>query len=174
MINEAKEIYFVGCGTTGVVSMCARYLFAKITKKKLTLNMDQILTPRRATRTKLFSNWNLSKWRNNRHLEAIEMAKSKNCKTACITNVKNSTISRAADETILINAGIEKAVASTKATTSQIGIIILLAHACIQKTMQAKQILHDASGKINDMLNPRYENVLLKLQPKSKTHLIYI
>ena len=169
MLNEAKEIYFVGCGTTGVVSMCARYLFAKIAKKKVNFeygsefsHLEELLEPNSLVIGISQSGETIDT------LEAIEMAKSKNCKTACITNVKNSTISRAADETILINAGIEKAVASTKATTSQIGIIILLAYACIQKTMQAKQILHDASGKINDMLNPRYENVLLKLAAKIK------
>jgi len=169
MINNAQDVYFVGCGTTGVVSMCARYLFAKIAKKKVNFeygsefsHLECVLEPNSLVIGISQSGETIDT------LEAIEMAKAKNCKTACITNVKNSTISRAADETILINAGIEKAVASTKATTSQIGILILLAYACMNKTMEAKQILHDASGKINDMLNPRYENILLKLAAKIK------
>ncbi len=176
MINNAQEVYFVGCGTTGVVSMCARYLFAKIAKKKVNFeygsefsHLEEILEPNSLVIGISQSGETIDT------LEAIEMAKAKNCQTACITNVKNSTISRTADQTILINAGIEKAVASTKATTSQLGILILLAYACIDKTLQAKQILHDASGKINDMLNPRYENILLKLAAKIKdTSDIYI
>jgi glutamine---fructose-6-phosphate transaminase (isomerizing) len=168
-INNSQDVYFVGCGTTGVVSMCARYLFAKIAKKKVHFeygsefsHLNEILEPNSVVIGISQSGETIDT------LEAIEMANSKNCKTVCITNVENSTISRASDKTILINAGIEKAVASTKATTSQIGITMLLAFACINKSTQAKQILHDTSGKINDMLNPRYENILLKLAAKIK------
>lgn len=44
-----------------------------------------------------------------------------------ITNVKGSTLSREADYTLLLHAGVEIAVASTKAYTSQIAVMAILA-----------------------------------------------
>jgi len=67
------------------------------------------------------------------------------------------------DFTFLINAGTEKAVASTKATTAQIAVIILLAYACAGELEEGKRILIDMIGKINDMLNPRYNEHIKKL-----------
>ncbi|AQP53174.1 glutamine--fructose-6-phosphate transaminase (isomerizing) [Vagococcus penaei] len=46
-----------------------------------------------------------------------------------ITNVKGSTLSREADDTLLLHAGPEIAVASTKAYTSQIAVMLFLAKA---------------------------------------------
>jgi len=169
IIKNAEDVYFVGCGTTGVVAMCARYLFARIAKKKVHFeygsefsHLKELLQENSVIIGISQSGETIDT------LEAIEMGKSMNCKTACITNVDQSTIARTAELTILLNAGIEKAVASTKATSSQIAILILLAYATINKTNAAKQLLKDTSGKINDMLNPRYENHLLKLSAKIK------
>jgi glucosamine--fructose-6-phosphate aminotransferase (isomerizing) len=72
------------------------------------------------------------------------------------------------DISIPLKVGPEKAVASTKATTSQIAILILLAYATIGKIEEGKQLLIGTSGKINDMLNPRYEEHILKLAEKIK------
>ncbi|OOB79579.1 MAG: glutamine--fructose-6-phosphate aminotransferase [Epulopiscium sp. Nuni2H_MBin001] len=48
-------------------------------------------------------------------------------KSLTITNVKGSTLSREADYTLLLYAGVEIAVASTKAYTSQIAVMAILA-----------------------------------------------
>jgi len=48
-------------------------------------------------------------------------------KTLTLTNVKGSTLSREADQTLLLHAGPEIAVASTKAYTAQITVLAILA-----------------------------------------------
>ncbi len=60
-------------------------------------------------------------------LEALKMAKSAGLKTLAICNVDNSSIVRLADRTILTRAGIEKGVASTKAFTTQVAVLWMLA-----------------------------------------------
>lgn len=49
-------------------------------------------------------------------------------KSLTITNVSGSTLSREADHTLLLHAGPEIAVASTKAYTAQIAVLSILAH----------------------------------------------
>ncbi len=52
-----------------------------------------------------------------------------NLPSLTITNVAGSTLSREADHTLLLHAGPEIAVASTKAYTAQIAVLTLLAKA---------------------------------------------
>ena len=60
-------------------------------------------------------------------LAALKLAKENNVKTLGIVNVFKSSIARAADEVIYTKAGVEIAVATTKAYVSQITILALMA-----------------------------------------------
>ena len=60
-------------------------------------------------------------------LAAIKLSKEHNAKTIAVTNVIGSSIAREADYAIYTHAGPEIAVASTKAYTSQITLLTLLA-----------------------------------------------
>ena len=99
-------------------------------------------------------------------LEAIEIAKEKGVKIISVVNVESSTMARISDIVIPIKAGPEKAVASTKATTSQLAILTLLAHACNGGIDHGKQLLVNTVSQINDMLNPRYEEHISQLAEK--------
>ncbi|MRI58634.1 MAG: glutamine--fructose-6-phosphate transaminase (isomerizing) [Epsilonproteobacteria bacterium] len=74
-------------------------------------------------------------------LEALKMAKDAGLKTLAICNVDNSSIVRLADRTILTRAGIEKGVASTKAFTTQLMVLWMLAlYLAQQKGIDPKKI----------------------------------
>lgn len=60
-------------------------------------------------------------------IAALKLAKSKGAKTLAISNVIGSSITREADYSIYTHAGPEIAVASTKAYTSQVVLITILA-----------------------------------------------
>lgn len=60
-------------------------------------------------------------------LEAIKLAKAQGLATLALCNVDNSSIVREASQTILLRAGIEKGVASTKAFSAQVMTLWLLA-----------------------------------------------
>ena len=59
-------------------------------------------------------------------LAALRLAKSKGAKTLAISNVIGSTITREADYTVYTHAGPEIAVASTKAYSSQVALIVII------------------------------------------------
>ena len=61
-------------------------------------------------------------------LETLKMAKKAGLKTLALCNVDNSSIVREADKTILLRAGIEKGVASTKAFATQVMTLWMLAN----------------------------------------------
>ena len=60
-------------------------------------------------------------------IAALKLAKSKGAKTLAVSNVIGSSITREADYTIYTHAGPEIAVASTKAYTSQVVLLVILA-----------------------------------------------
>ena len=60
-------------------------------------------------------------------IAAMREAKHKGCKILGICNVVNSTLSREADSTIFLKAGPEICVCSTKAFSSQVAVLALLA-----------------------------------------------
>ena len=60
-------------------------------------------------------------------IAALKLAKSKGAKTLAISNVIGSSITREADYSIYTHAGPEIAVASTKAYTSQVALVAILA-----------------------------------------------
>jgi glucosamine--fructose-6-phosphate aminotransferase (isomerizing) len=161
LIKNAFGTYFVGCGTAGKVGLAGTYIFSEIAKKHINFEFG-------------------SEFKHCRHylqdeslviaisqsgetadtIEALEIAQKKGSRTASILNVKESTIDRMTDYTLHIKVGPEKAVASTKATTAQLAIILLLAFAAAGKIDEGKRLLVDTCGEINDMLNPRYEDRL--------------
>ncbi len=163
-INEAKGIFFIGCGTAARVCHFAEYVFSHIANKHINFitasefeNYKHFLLPETLVIAISQSGETADV------LEALEVAKQKGSKIISVVNVSNSSMTKISDYSFLINAGVEKAVASTKATTSQMAITTLLAYACAGKLREGDRVLVDLAGKVNDMLNPRYSEHIKKL-----------
>lgn len=103
-------------------------------------------------------------------LEAMEAAKSKGAKVLSIVNVESSTIARKSDFSLHIKAGLEKAVASTKAATAQMALFLLITTAMKGELQEGRRILADVASKINDMLNPRFLNYIKEVAESIKNH----
>lgn len=93
-------------------------------------------------------------------LAALRLAKSKGAKTLAVVNVIGSTITREADNVIYTHAGPEIAVASTKAFTSQLVLLSILA-VHLAETLESceKDELNKIKAEILD-LPSKVENIL--------------
>lgn len=168
-INKADNTYFIGCGTAGKVAMVGEYLFAKIAQKQTRVSFGcEFPHHRNFLNEKSLICCISQSGETADTLEAIEISKERKSKVACIVNVESSTMARVSDIVVPIKAGPEKAVASTKATTSQLAILTLLAYAAANKLSEGEQLLINTVSQINDMLNPRYEEHIMKLAQKIK------
>jgi len=163
-INKAFGTFFIGCGTAGKVCLTGEYIFSKVAKKHVNFcfgsefpNYHHFLKPRTLMITISQSGETADV------LEAVEVAKKEGVKVISLVNVMGSTLDRVSDHTFLINAGPEKAVASTKATTSQLALVTLLAYASAGKLEEGKRLLIETAAEVNDMLNPRYEEHIKRL-----------
>lgn len=170
LINNAFGTYIIGCGTAGKVALTGTYLFSKIAKKHVNFAFgSEFEVCRHFIREGSLIIAISQSGETADTIEALEIAKSKGATIVSIVNVESSTIARMSDFCLPLKVGTEKAVASTKATTAQLAVLILLAFACNNKINEGKQLLLATSGKINDMLNPRYEEHILELAQKIHT-----
>ncbi len=163
-IAKAYGTFLLGCGTAGKVCMTGEYLFSKIAKRHINSiiasefpNYQHYLTPETLIIAVSQSGETADV------LEAIELARSKNSKVISLLNVFGSTMMRASDDFLMVNAGAERAVVSTKATTAQLAVLVLLAYAAAGNLQEGKLLLMNTASAVNDMLNPRYEEHLRKL-----------
>jgi len=156
-IRNAKGTFLVGCGTAAKACMAAEYFFSVISQKHVNFApasefklYHHFLKPESLLIVVSQSGETADV------LEAMQIAKSKGSKVLAIVNVEGSTIDREADYSLLINAGPERAVASTKALTGQMAVLMLIAYALDGKLKEGKKVLLETASEINDMLNPRY------------------
>lgn len=168
-IKNANGTFLSACGTAGKACMAAEYTFSVIAEHHVNFApasefklYHHFLQPNSLLIVVSQSGETADV------LEAMKVAKSKGAKVLAIVNVEGSTIDREADYTLLINAGPERAVASTKALTGQIAVLMLIAYAMKDALHEGKTALLETGALINDMLNPRYIDHIEKLAEKIK------
>jgi glucosamine--fructose-6-phosphate aminotransferase (isomerizing) len=156
-IRNARGTFLVGCGTAGKACQAAEYFFSVVAEHHVNVAV--------ASEFKLYHHFLRPEsllicvsqsGETADVLEAIGVAKARGSKVLAIVNVEGSSISRAADYTLLIRAGPERAVASTKALTGQLAVLLLIAYALRGQLTQGLLDLRAAGAMVNDLLNPRY------------------
>ncbi len=169
LIKNARGAFFTGCGTAGKVAQIGVYAFASIAKRHINFTpsseftlFHHFLKPETLILAISQSGETADV------IEAMEVGKKSGSTLASLVNVKGSTIDRMCDYTLLIKAGPEKAVASTKAATSQISLLLLLAYASAGELDSGRKLLVETASKINDLLNPRYLKHISKIAQKFK------
>src|SRR3989338_7099629 len=143
-IKKARGTYLVGCGTAGKACMAAEYFFSVVAEHHINFApgsefklFHHFLKPESLVIVVSQSGETADV------LEAMKVAKSKGSKVLAIVNVKGSTIDREADYSLYINAGPERGVASTKALTGQMAVLMPIAYALKGGLREGKQLLLD-------------------------------
>lgn len=167
MIEKAKNIYVVACGTALHAGMYGSYLFAlengimmqpisagefphfgQLVKKG-----DLIITVSQSGETADV-------------LEAVKSAKKSGAKVLALVNVMGSSLMRAADYSLLTKAGPEICVLSTKAYVSQQAMFVMLSAALKGKVPAAKKSLAKVKSDIAEILSEKSRKSIAKMAKK--------
>ncbi len=126
--RKAKRVVITACGTAYHAAVVAKYAFEKIARMKVDVDVASEFRYRNPILDKddIFMVVSQS-GETADTLSALRLAKQNGIKVIAITNVVGSTVSREADDVIYTLAGPEIAVASTKAYTTQVLCMYLLA-----------------------------------------------
>lgn len=154
-LQNADTITFIACGTSYHACLLGKHYMEKIGK-----HSDAYIA----------SEWAYFPHFNNREKEVfilvsqsgetadvitcLQNINKNNYKSITITNTKGSTLERDATWSCLLYAGVEIAVASTKAYTSQVALLYLLSSAIVHNTSSIK-ILKNNNVALNNIINQK-------------------
>ncbi len=155
IIKKSYGTYMVGCGSASYVSLAGSYLFTKIAGRHVNWAVGSefgyhvnFLTPKSLVIAISQSGETMD------ILESVKKAKVRGAKIFALVNVLGSSLYRLADYKMLIGAGPEKSVASTKVVTAMLAHLILLSYALASKVSDGQKIIRLASKTVNDLLTP--------------------
>lgn len=127
-LSSVNKIYIVACGTAMHAGLTGKNLIEKLCNIPVTVDIasefryrDPIIDD------KTLCIYISQSGETADTIAALKLAKSKGAKTLAVSNVIGSSITRESDYTIYTHAGPEIAVASTKAYTSQVVLLAILA-----------------------------------------------
>ena len=177
VIEHAKGTFFIGAGTAFHACLAGSYLFSKIAHAHVNTAVASEFNYLIDFLTK--DSLVIALSQSGETIDVIEPlhhAQKKGSTIVALTNVLGSTIYRMADHKLLLGAGPEKAVASTKAYIAKLSVMLLLAFALAKKFDQGKKLLLAAADEIDRLLQE--ENVKhiekLALQLKNAQHIYTI
>jgi glucosamine--fructose-6-phosphate aminotransferase (isomerizing) len=175
-IKKSPGAYLVGCGTASYAAVAGEYLFSKIANLHVNvaigsefgyhldfLNRDSLVVAISQSGETMDI------------LESVKKARQKGAKILALVNVVGSTLYREADYTLMIDAGPEKGVASTKAFIGMLAHLTLLAYAVAGKTSEGVAVLTRAVLSMKKVLSgPSVKKIKELARKLKKTQHIYV
>ncbi len=127
-LDNIKKIFIIACGTAYHAGIVGKYYIEQIAKIPVEVDIASEFRYRKplvdeSTLTIVIS----QSGETSDTLAALKEAKRLGARTLAVTNVVGSSIAREADQVIYTYAGPEIAVASTKAYTTQLAVMLMLA-----------------------------------------------
>lgn len=164
LISDSYGTYFVGCGSAAYACLAGTYIFSKVAGLHVNYSaasefgyLVDFLTPKSLVIGLSQSGETIDL------IDALKKASVKQTTIASFVNVLGSTLYRMSSEKILLNAGLEKAVVSTKAFTSKIAHLILIAYSLSANIKQGKNHLEKSIVAVNKILEPSYQSKIKNL-----------
>lgn len=127
-VQQLKRLYIVACGTSYHAGLVGKYAIERLARLKVEVDLASEFRYREPLLDESTAVLVISQSGETADtLAALREAKRQGCQVWAITNVIGSSVAREADAVLPTWAGPEIAVASTKAYTTQLVILLLLA-----------------------------------------------
>ncbi len=155
-INASDKIYIIACGTSYPAGLIGQNFIEKMAKKPtISCIASEFVYNMPLLSEKPFFIFISQSGETADSRAVLVKVKEMGYKSLTITNVKGSTLSREADHTLLLHAGPEIAVASTKAYTAQVAVLAILANAMSKTPIDMKFELARTATVMESICNSR-------------------
>ena len=154
-LQNADTITFIACGTSYHACLLGKHYMEKIGKhSEAYIASEWAYFPHFNDREKEIFILVSQSGETADVITCLQNINKHNYKSITITNTKGSTLERDATWSCLLYAGVEIAVASTKAYTSQVSLLYLLSSAIVHNTSSIK-ILKNNNVALNNIINQK-------------------
>ena len=176
-IKKSRGIFFIGCGTSYHACLAASYVFSKVADMHVNVGLasefpyyEHFLNEKSLIIAVSQSGETADL------LEAVKAAKKKGSKVISLVNVMGSSLTRQSDRSLMLNAGPEISVASTKAYTSQLAILTMLAYSIAGKEKEGRTKLEYAWNMLHNLTSRSTRDRIKELAEKlkDKNHIFLI
>ena len=158
-LESLNKIYIVACGTAMHAGLVAKTTIEKLCKIPVEVDIASEFRYREPLiDEKTLSIYISQSGETADTIAALKLAKAQGAKTLAISNVIGSSITREADYSIYTHAGPEIAVASTKAYTSQVTLLTLVALYCAEILGKA-----DAEKVLESVIKTKPDSKIIKI-----------
>lgn len=168
-VRSAFGTYLIGCGTASYACLAGTYLFSKIAHRHINFaigsEFSYLIDFLKDTSLVLALS---QSGETIDTISSVRKAKEKHAKLLSLTNSQGSTLYRMSDHNLLLHAGPEKAVASTKAYTAKITFLYLIAHQLAGTFDIGKDNMRKAIDEISALIN--HKSSIKKLASTIKSH----
>lgn len=148
-VTHSDRIYVVGCGTSWHAGLVGKTMLEQLTGIPVEVHLaSEMGYDMPILSEKPFFIFLTQSGETADSRQVLVKVNDLGLSSLTITNVKGSTLSREATHTLLLHAGPEIAVASTKAYTSQIAVMLLLGVACGRKGAKQLAVDFDVSHEL--------------------------
>lgn len=158
-LQQADRLYIIAAGTSYHAGLVGKQYFEKIAKKPVEVHISSEFgynMPLLSEKPLFIFITQSGETADSR--QVLVKVKALGHKALTITNVQGSTLSREADYTLLLHAGPEIAVASTKAYVAQIAVLAIAAYAIKQAIdFELKKELAIAANAIQVMVDAKHD-----------------
>ncbi|MFH0987006.1 MAG: glutamine--fructose-6-phosphate transaminase (isomerizing) [Candidatus Micrarchaeota archaeon] len=168
-IEDAHGVFFVACGSSYHACLAASYKFSEIAREHVNVvhasefhNYNHFLKPDSLVIAVSQSGETADV------LDAVKAAKEKGSQVISIVNVMGSSLTRESDSALMMNAGPEICVLSTKTYTSQLTILTLIAYALADVYDEGYENIRETINYIYYLTSDTMKNHIKKLSEKLK------
>jgi len=155
-IKTAKGTYFIGSGTASHACLAGTYLFSKNARHHVNTAvasefnyLEDFLKKESLVIALSQSGETIDV------IEPLNAARKKGAKVAAVVNSLGSTIYRMGDIKILLGAGPEIAVASTKAYVAKLAFLLLVTYALKGEVKKAQELLLQSAAEVERLLEEK-------------------
>ncbi len=162
-IKSGYKVVLTGCGTASYCALAAKYFFAEAGTDAQSIPAYEFMPFSKFIDEKTLVFAISQSGETADTLIAVKEAKKRGGQIVAVVNARASTLERMADVVLPVSAGPEIAVVSTKAFTSQLSTLYLLATAVTDRYEHGKEKINDLSKVLTKWLNVQLINQLITL-----------
>jgi glucosamine--fructose-6-phosphate aminotransferase (isomerizing) len=164
MLDEARDVFVVGCGTAAHAALAAQYLLARIARRRLTVitgsefsYLGDFVAEGALVLALSQSGETIDV------IDSVRAARARGARIAALVNVEGSALWRLADLAVPVGAGPERCVLSTKSFTGKIAIMLLTAHALVHRFAEGARLVTEAADEIERLLRDERRDLIRRI-----------
>jgi glucosamine--fructose-6-phosphate aminotransferase (isomerizing) len=171
LMKESEHLFFIGCGTAAKMAKLGELYAARVAGKLANTYVGSEFAAYGQFLNKKSTIFAVSQSGETADvLEGLRIAHKEGARILSLLNVVGSSIDRMSQKSLFLNAGPEIAVASTKAATAQIAVLMLIAHALGKKLADGKHLMRGVVKDIKAWLTPDLSHEIKQIAMKLEAH----